>query len=155
VQLPAKVLTISDGVVAGTREDAAGPALVAQLTEAGYAVVDQRVVPDGVAAVSEAIVELAAGFAGLLLTTGGTGFSPRDLTPEATRRVLEREAPGLVELARAASPLGALSRGMAGTRGACLVVNLPGSPRGALESFAALAALLPHALELLSGGHPH
>jgi molybdopterin adenylyltransferase len=99
--------------------------------------------------------ELAAGFEGLVITTGGTGFSPSDLTPEATRTVLEREAPGLAEAMRAASPLGRLSRGIAGTVGSCLVVNVPGSPKGAVESIEAILDIVPHALELLAGGRPH
>ena len=94
-------------------------------------------------------------FAGLLVTTGGTGFSPTDLTPEATRSVMEREAPGLAEAMRSISPLGRLSRGVAGTIGACLVLNVPGSPKGAVESLEAVADVLGHALDLLDGGRPH
>ncbi len=90
-----------------------------------------------------------------MVTTGGTGFSPMDLTPEATRTVVDREAPGLAEAIRAHSPLGRLSRGVAGTRGSCLIVNLPGSTTGAVESMEAVIDVLPHALDLLGGGHPH
>lgn len=151
----AKVLTVSDGVVAGTREDRSGAELAARLAGAGYEVVERRVVADGAGAVAAALEELASGFAGLLVTTGGTGFSPRDETPEGTRVVLEREAPGLAEQVRRSSPLGALSRGVAGTRGGCLVLNLPGSPKGAVESLEAVLELLPHALDLLGGGRPH
>lgn len=154
--LRAKVLTVSDGVHAGTREDRSGAALVERLAEGGYEVVEQRVVADGIASVASAIKDMTADFSGgLVLTTGGTGFSPTDLTPEGTRSVLDREAPGLAEQMRRASPLGPLSRGVAGTRDGTLVLNLPGSPKGALESLEAVVEVLPHALELLEGGHPH
>ena len=113
----AKVLTVSDGVVAGTREDRSGEALVARLLDAGYEVVERAVVGDGEEPVAEALRRLCAGFRGLVVTTGGTGFGPRDLTPEGTRAVLEREAPGLAEAARLVNPLGRLSRGIAGTTG--------------------------------------
>lgn len=153
--LAAKVLTVSDGVVAGTREDRSGTALVGRLTEAGFAVVDHRVVPDGRGSVGEALLELADGFAGLVVTTGGTGFGPRDLTPEGTRVVLDREAPGLAEAMRLANPLGRLSRGVAGTRGQALVLNTPGSTAGAIECLEAVLDVLPHALRLLAGGAEH
>ncbi|MGH9103973.1 MAG: MogA/MoaB family molybdenum cofactor biosynthesis protein [Acidimicrobiales bacterium] len=155
--LQAKVLTVSDGVVAGTREDRSGQALAGRLSEAGMVVVARSVVSDGAAEVSEALRSMCAGFAGLVVTTGGRGFGPRDLTPEGTRAVLEREAPGLAEAMRAASPLGRLSRGAAGTLGAALVCNLPGSPAGAVESLEAVLDVLPHALSLLAGeqgAHP-
>jgi len=147
----AKVLTVSDGVVAGTREDRSGQALVDRLTEAGFEVADRRVVADGVASVREALAELADGFAGLIVTTGGTGFGPRDLTPEGTRAVLEREAPGLAEAMRLVSPLGRLSRALAGTVGECIVLNTPGSTKGAVECLDAVVDVLPHALALLAG----
>ena len=153
----AKVLTVSDRVSGGAAEDLSGPALCAQLENAGFEVVAHVTVPDGVASVAGALEELADGFSGLIVTTGGTGFSPRDLTPEATASVLERDAPGLGEAMRRASPLGALSRGRAGTIGACLIVNTPGSTRGARESLDAILGVLPHALALLagvSGQHP-
>ena len=102
-----------------------------------------------------ALRRLSAGFHGLVATTGGTGFSPSDLTPEATRGVLDREAPGLAEAIRACSPLGRLSRGVAGTLGPCLIVNLPGSTAGAVESIEAIIDVVPHALNLLDGGQPH
>lgn len=154
--LQAKILTVSDGVAAGTREDRSGAALAEALGAQGYEVLARRVVADGVDTVAPAITAFAEGFVGgLVVTTGGTGFAPRDLTPEATRGVLEREAPGLAEQMRRASPLGGLSRGLAGTLGGCLVLNLPGSPKGALESLEAVTDLLPHALDLLAGKHPH
>jgi molybdenum cofactor synthesis domain-containing protein len=158
VTLHAKVLTVSDGVVAGTRQDRSGQLLVERLAAEGYAVADRRVVADGVEPVAAALVEMAAGFAGVLVTTGGTGFGPRDLTPEGTRRVLDREAPGLAEAMRLANPAkGRLSRGLAGTIGECLVLNTPGSSAGAVESIEAVLDVLPHALDLLAGrptGHP-
>jgi molybdenum cofactor synthesis domain-containing protein len=154
-ELRAKVLTVSDGVVAGTREDRSGEALVAALTEAGFDVVDHRVVSDGVESVAEALIDLCGRFAGLVVTTGGTGFGPRDLTPEGTRAVLEREAPGLSEAMRLVSPLGRLSRAVAGTRGHALVLNTPGSSNGAVETLTAVLDVVPHALDLLAGGRPH
>jgi molybdenum cofactor synthesis domain-containing protein len=149
--LQAKVLTVSDGVVAGTREDRSGEALVELLTGAGFAVVDRRVVADGRENVGEAIVELTEGFAGLVVTTGGTGFGPRDQTPEGTKTVLDREAPGLAEAMRLVNPLGRLSRAAAGTRGLALVLNTPGSSRGAVETVEAVLDVLPHALRLMTG----
>jgi molybdenum cofactor synthesis domain-containing protein len=151
----AKILTVSDSVSQGTRQDRSGEDLAGALARHGFHVIDRRVVPDGVAPAAAALTELSTAFAGLIVTTGGTGFSPTDLTPEATRSVIEREAPGLAEAMRAVSPLGRLTRGMAGTVGQCLVLNLPGSPRGAVESFEAVVDVLAHALELLGGNTPH
>jgi molybdenum cofactor synthesis domain-containing protein len=153
--LAAKVLTVSDGVVAGTREDRSGAALVERLRAAGFAVVEHRVVADGREEVGEALVELAEGFTGLVVTTGGTGFGPRDLTPEGTRIVLDREAPGLAEAMRAVNPLGRLSRGLAGTRGRALILNTPGSSAGAVENLDAVLDVVPHALRLLAGERAH
>ncbi|MBV8386673.1 MAG: MogA/MoaB family molybdenum cofactor biosynthesis protein [Acidimicrobiia bacterium] len=150
MSLRAKVLTVSDGVIAGTREDKSGAALLARLTEAGYDVVDRRAVADGVDNVAHALRELTAGFAGLVVTTGGTGFGPRDLTPEGTRKVLDREAPGLAEAMRLVSPKGRLSRGMAGTADRAIVLNTPGSSAGAVECLEAVLDVLPHALALLA-----
>lgn len=151
----AKVLTVSDGVVAGTREDRSGDALAGRLAAAGFAVVERRVTGDGAEAVAAALRELTAGFTGLVVTTGGTGFGPRDLTPEGTRAVIEREAPGLAEAMRLVNPLGRLSRAVAGTVGQALVLNTPGSSSGAVETLEAVVDVLPHALELLAGGRPH
>ncbi len=153
--LAAKIITVSQSVHEARREDGSGSALAARLEAAGYGIAGRVVVPDGIGQVAAAITEAAAGFHGLVLTTGGTGFSPTDLTPEATRSVIEREAPGLAEAGRAASPLGRLSRGVAGTLGSALVVNLPGSPAGAVESLEAVIDVLPHAIELLGGHSPH
>jgi molybdopterin adenylyltransferase len=155
VTLRAKVLTVSDGVVAGTREDQSGTAMAAALENAGYIVDERRVVADGADSVAEALADMTTGYAGLVITTGGTGFGPRDQTPEGTLRVLEREAPGLAEAMRLVNPLGRLSRARAGSVGACLVLNTPGSTSGALECFGAVADVLPHALALLAGEHPH
>lgn len=151
----AKVLTVSDSVHRGEVADRSGPALVAALEAAGFEVVDQVVVPDGVAPVSAALRSMAEGFAGLVVTTGGTGFGPRDLTPEATAEVVERVAPGLAEAMRAVSPKGRLSRGMAGAVGRCLVCNTPGSSTGAVECLQAVIDVVPHALSLLAGEDPH
>jgi molybdopterin adenylyltransferase len=160
VSRAAKVLTVSDGVADGTREDRSGAALTARLSEAGYEVVEHRVSPDGVDAVAAALDDLTTSFAGLVVTTGGTGFGPRDCTPEGTRVVLEREAPGLAERMRSASDqdgrgFGMLSRGVCGSVGAALVCNLPGSSSGAVECLDVVLPVVPHALDLLAGGHPH
>ena len=149
--LRAKVLTVSDGVVAGTRENRSGAALVATLTAAGFIVDDQQVVADGISTVAHALRQMTRGFHGLVATTGGTGFGRRDLTPEGTLDVLERQAPGLAEAMRLVNPLGRLSRGVAGTVGGALVVNTPGSPGGAVECLEAVLDVVPHALALLAG----
>ncbi|MGQ0825801.1 MAG: MogA/MoaB family molybdenum cofactor biosynthesis protein [Actinomycetota bacterium] len=158
--LRAKVLTVSDGVVAGTRDDKSGRALAERLVAAGFDLVDQRVVADGVETVAEALYAMTDGYAGLIVTTGGTGFGPRDLTPEGTRVAIEREAPGLVDAIRRASDadgrgFGMLSRAVAGTRGDALICNLPGSAAGAVEGLEVILSVVPHALDLLAGGHPH
>jgi molybdopterin adenylyltransferase len=145
----AKVLTVSDGVVHGTRDDASGRALVDQLTSVGFEVVEHRVSADGAALVAEALRDMCDGFAGLVVSTGGTGFAPRDQTPEGTREVIEREAPGLAEAMRLVSPLGRLSRGIAGVRGRAIVCNTPGSPKGCVEQLGAILDVVPHALRLL------
>ncbi len=148
--LRAKVLTVSDGVIAGTRDDRSGDALVELLEGAGYAIAGRSAVADGVESVSGALVEMADGFLGVIVTTGGTGFGPRDLTPEATRAVIEREAPGLAEAMRLVNPLGRLSRAVAGTRGTALVLNTPGSPKGAVECAAAVLDVVPHVIRLMA-----
>ena len=153
--LLAKVLTVSDGVVEGVREDRSGEALVATLISYNYDVVERRAVADGVESVAESLSELTSGFFGLVVTTGGTGFTERDLTPEGTRRVIEREAPGIAEAMRLTNPLGRLSRGVAGIVGGSIVINTPGSTAGCVECFEAVADVLPHALRLLHGERLH
>jgi molybdopterin adenylyltransferase len=148
--LQAKVLTVSDGVVAGTRVDTSGAALVDVLVAHGFDVVATEIVADGADSVADALCRLCDGFAGLVVSTGGTGFAPRDETPEGTRRVIEREAPGLAEAMRLVNPLGRLSRGITGIRGMSIVVNTPGSPKGCVEQLGAIIDVLPHALRLLA-----
>lgn len=148
-RLLAKVLTVSDGVIAGTRVDTSGAALVSLLIDRGFDVVESSVVEDGAAAVATRLRQLSDGFSGLVVTTGGTGFAPRDETPEGTRQVIEREAPGLAEAMRACNPLGRLSRGVVGIRGTAIICNTPGSPKGCVEQLESIIDVLPHALRLL------
>ncbi len=149
----AAVLTVSDGVAAGVREDRSGDLLVELLEADGHTVV-RRVVPDEREDVAAILVELCE-LARLVLTTGGTGLGPRDVTPEATAEVVERLAPGIAEAIRAdaiaKTPHGLLSRGLAGVRGQALVVNLPGSTGGCRDGYAVLRPALDHALDLLAG----
>ncbi|QXC61895.1 MogA/MoaB family molybdenum cofactor biosynthesis protein [Aquihabitans sp. G128] len=151
----ARILVVSDGVADGSRDDRGGPALRAALEAVGALVDPVTTSPDGVGAVAAALRERTEGFAGLVVTTGGTGFGPRDLTPEGTRLLVEREAPGLAEAMRLVNPLGRLSRGIAGTVGTALVLNVPGSPKGAVECLEAVLDVVPHALALLAGDRPH
>lgn len=148
--LLAKVLTVSDGVIAGTRQDASGAALAELLAANGFRVVSQTVVADGTENVAAALRGLTEAFAGVVVSTGGTGFAPRDQSPEGTRLVIEREAPGLAEAMRLVNPLGRLSRGIVGIRGQAIVCNTPGSPKGCVEQLTAILDVLPHALRLLA-----
>jgi molybdopterin adenylyltransferase len=154
----AAVLTVSDGVAEGARQDSSGQAVTEALEAAGFDVVRREVVPDDRSRIESTIRTLAAE-ASVVVTTGGTGFGPRDVTPEATRAVLDREAPGLAEAMRAAgrksTPMAALSRAVTGTIGSALVLNLPGGRSGAVESLEAVLPILPHALELLAGHTRH
>jgi molybdopterin adenylyltransferase len=151
VKLLAKVLTVSDGVIAGTRQDRSGAALADALRTAGFEVVETDVVADGVASVAGALSRMSSGFSGVIVTTGGTGFGPRDHTPEGTREIIERDAPGLAEAMRLRNPLGRLSRGIAGIRSRAVILNTPGSPSGAVECLEAVVDVVPHALALLAG----
>ena len=153
----ALVITVSDGVAAGVREDASGAGLADRLAALGYAV-ERSVTPDDEAVIAAAIMAGAAGHP-LVVTTGGTGLTPRDVTPQATRGVLDYEVPGLAEAMRAAgrmkTPLADLSRGLVGVLGRSLVVNVPGSPKAALESLEAIEGVLEHALDTLAGPYDH
>jgi molybdopterin adenylyltransferase len=156
----AAVLTISDSAAAGSRADRSGPAVRDRLEQLGWSVSVMEVIPDETAQISERLATLSdGGQVSAIFTTGGTGVAPRDVTTEATRAVLHREIPGFGELMRArgrkATPLAMLSRSLAGTRGSVLIVNLPGSPKGAVESLDAIVELVPHVLELLSGQTEH
>ena len=154
------ILTISDSAVAGTREDASGPALAQRCRELGWEIVATALVADEEPAIETRLKEWAdAGAATLILTTGGTGVAARDVTPEATRRVLDREIPGLAELMRQKgleqTKFSVMSRALAGTRKRSLIVNLPGSPRGALFSLQTIESVVPHTIELLQGSTCH
>jgi len=156
--MTAAVITVSDSSYRGVRADQSGPAVAAALEARGFQVVATQVVPDERPKIESAIKRLAKQ-AQLVVTTGGTGVAERDVTPEATRAVCDRLVDGIAERMRAEgakkTPLAALSRGLCGTRGRSLVLNLPGSPGGATESLAAVIDLLPHALELLRGKTAH
>ena len=148
------ILTLSDRSARGERQDSSGPALVELIQTEGWSVVKQSLLPDDASSISEILTSWAdGGDLDVILTTGGTGFSPRDVTPEATRAVLDREAPGLAEAMRAASlkvtPHAMLSRIVTGMRGKTIIINLPGSPKGAVENLQVILSVLPHAVQLL------
>lgn len=154
------ILTVSDAGFAGRREDVSGPALATRCRERNWRVVAAALLPDDASRISNQLREWAdSGLASLILTTGGTGISDRDVTPEATREILERELPGVGELMRQAglsqTPFSVLSRGVAGTRKQAFLVNLPGSPTGALHSLSAIEGLVGHVVALLAGRTEH
>jgi len=156
----AAVVTVSDSASAGNRPDRSGPAVRERLEQLGWSVSVVEVVPDETLEIGRRLATLAdGGQVSAIFTTGGTGLAPRDVTPEATRSILDREIPGFGELMRAqgrqSTPLAALSRSLAGVRGNVLIVNLPGSPKGAVESLDAIVGLVPHVLELLRGHTEH
>ena len=158
--ISAAVLTISDSVSAGTRVDRSGPAVRERLEQLGWSVAVMESIADVISEISDRLATLAdGGQVSAIFTTGGTGVAPRDVTPEATRAVIDREIPGLGELMRSrglqATPLAVLSRAVAGSRGRVLIVNLPGSPKGAVESLDAIVEVVPHVLELLRGHTEH
>ncbi|MGH9602611.1 MAG: MogA/MoaB family molybdenum cofactor biosynthesis protein [Terriglobales bacterium] len=157
-KMTAAVLTVSDSAAQGTRADASGPAVASALQQKGFSVLATKVVADERSAIEGALLELCEN-ARLVVTTGGTGLAPRDVTPEATRAVCDRLIDGLAERMRSeglrSTPFAALSRGVCGIRGRSLIVNLPGSPKGATESLAAVMDLLPHALEVIEGKTNH
>jgi len=154
----AAILTISDSSYQGKRKDLSGPAIVAELKSAGFQVVRTAVAPDEQDQIRQLLTE-CSGKAQLVVTVGGTGIAARDVTPEATLAVVDRVVPGIAETMRAQgalkTPLAALSRGICGVRGQSLILNLPGSPKAAVESLQAVLEILPHALELLSGNTSH
>ncbi len=156
----AAVITISDSASSGARPDKSGPAVRQRLEQLGWTVVVSEAIPDEVEQIAARLMELAdAGFVSAIFTTGGTGIATRDVTPEATRAIFDCEIPGIGELMRAKGretmPLAVLSRSLAGTRGRTFIVNLPGSPRGAVESLDAIVELVPHIVDLLSGKTEH
>jgi len=156
LEIRAVVITVSDKGYAGLREDVSGPVLADALQHMGAQIVAQTIVPDDMTEIANVMIHAADELgADLVVSTGGTGAAPRDWTPEATRQVIEREMPGLAELLRfegyKKTPLAVLSRGIAGIRGRCLIVNLPGSPRAVREGMETLAAVLPHAIQMLQG----
>ncbi len=160
MSIKAAVITASDACSRGDRQDESGAALVELLTDLGAEIVATRIVSDDLDPLTQALREFAErSDVNLIITTGGTGLGPRDNTPEATQRVIEREAPGIAEAIRAeslkATPMAMLSRGVCGVCSGTLIVNLPGSPKAVRESFAVIAPILPHALDLLAGNIEH
>ena len=158
--ISAAVLTASDACARGEREDTSGATLVQLLTNLGAEIVATKIVSDDLDPLAQLLAEFAdRDDVNLIITTGGTGLGPRDNTPEATQRVIEREAPGIAEAIRAESlkvtPMAMISRGVAGVRSGTLIINLPGSPKAVKESFAVIAPVLPHALDLLAGRTAH
>jgi molybdopterin adenylyltransferase len=155
----AHVITVSDGVSAGTRDDVSGPAVLNLLVNAEFEVTGPEVVPDSQQAISDAIVASVVRGADVVVTAGGTGLGPRDVTPQATSMLIDYEVPGLAELMRSAghasTPMAALSRGLVGVRGHTLIINVPGSLRGATESLEAILPVLGHAVQLLQGHTKH
>lgn len=155
-EIKVKILTVSDGVAHGVRENKSSEALIELVSNQGWTIEHASVTPDGEDEVAKTLKALAHDFHGLIITTGGTGFGPRDQTPEGTLKVIEREAPGLAEAMRLTNPLGRLSRGVAGTIGMTLVVNTPGSEKGCIECLEAIMDVIPHAVGLLSDNtDPH
>jgi molybdopterin adenylyltransferase len=156
--LTAAVVTVSDSCARGQRQDASGPAVAQLLEKLNFSVAAREVVPDDEIRIQNLLVRLARQVR-LIVTTGGTGIAPRDVTPDATARVCDRRLDGIAEKMRSEgmkkTPYAALSRGICGVRGQALILNLPGSPNGAVESLEAVAGLLPHAIELLSGQTEH
>jgi molybdopterin adenylyltransferase len=150
------IVTVSDSAVAGTREDRSGPALAARVSELGWSVTETRLVPDEVETISKTLAALDVD---LIIATGGTGIAPRDVTPEAVRAITDREIAGFGEVMRSegrkSTKYAALSRGSAYTRGAVLILTLPGSPRGAVDSLNAVCDLIPHVVDLLHGRTEH
>src|ERR1041385_6808978 len=159
-RIRAAVITVSDACSRGEREDDSGAALVELLEASGAQVVEKGILSDDLEPLVQRLAEIVRrGEVNLILTTGGTGLGPRDNTPEATRRVIEREAPGMAEAIRAESlritPMAMISRGVCGVRSGTLIINLPGSPKAVKESFAVIAPVLPHAMDLLAGRTRH
>lgn len=157
--LSAAVITISDKGYRGEREDLSGPLLVKMLKENNFDVTTTSIIPDEKEMIESTLIDLSNKNIALILTTGGTGFAPRDITPEATKAVIERETPGLSEIMRAESmkitPFGCLSRGVSGIRGNSLIINLPGSPKAANENLMSIIKSLPHAFKMFLGDSSH
>lgn len=150
----AAVLTVSDSVAAGAADDSSGPVAVAALEDLGFTVTECEVVADGIESVADSLIRMSD-LVSLIVTTGGTGLSPRDLTPEGTRSVIDRDVPGISEAMRTDTlgriPFGMLSRGVTGLRGDCLIVNMPGSPKAVAEGFEVVGSVLVHAVDLAGG----